>query len=433
MKNKKKEFHFITLENFIKDIEHIFLNTNIKKIFIPDPEYKYIIALSGGPDSILLSYLYYIFYKKKWIKEPILFHFNHQIREEANKEEEFVIKFANRLKIPIYVETRNILNLSKKLKRNLEETARIYRYRSLYRLTKNFLEPSFVVTGHHGDDYIETIFLRLLRGSSLYNIFFFTKRNIPITIANKIYFLRILSPLLLFDKTEILNVLDKKKIKYLVDSSNYNLNYKRNFIRHSILKPLKNSGLKPGIIWQKTHLGIQHFSGFDYNHKDFFIIDKNIFANLYEREIKIIFDQISKILGIQPIQKHMISEFIYQSFSNRIYLQNKQVIIESVRNKIWFIRKDSLLLKEPEIRKKNNKVVILWNNQTRFYKNNTILLYLKIEENHKIKYYVKEILREKEIPLTIRSLIPYIKNEKEEVVKIILSFINGYWDICFFK
>ncbi|GIX42194.1 MAG: tRNA(Ile)-lysidine synthase [Leptospiraceae bacterium] len=429
MKNKKMQkskFKFISFNKFIKDLENSYLDPVVRNIFIPDENFKYIIAISGGPDSVFLSYVYYKLYSNQFIKEPVLFHFNHKIREDSDKEENFVIQLAEQLNLPLYVETKNVLKSSKKLKKNLEETARILRYRALFRLTQDLNENSIIVTGHHADDYLETIFLRLLRGSSFRNIYFPYLRSLPLTIAKKRYFVRVLSPLLLFEKLELLKYLEKNQIQFVVDSSNYNIDFKRNFIRHNVIAPLKKIGFHSGIIWQRTHLNLIQFNQ-DYRILDYYILEKSLFYGLGNREIKIIMDQISKNLGILPFSSSIISEFIYESYNNKIQIETKECYIESVKNKIWFIRKDSLLFQEPVISYNNNYYEVYWNNQKRIYKDDIIKIqYLKIEKDLKLKNYLKEIMREKEFPRILRQHIPYIIYKDK--IRILFSFLDTFWD-----
>lgn len=355
-----------------------------------------------------------------------MFHFNHQIRKESEEEENFIIKVAQKLDLPLYIDTLNIPKIAKKLKKNLEETARIFRYRSLFRLA-NKIQNSIVLTGHNADDYIETVLLRLLRGSHFRNTLFWQKRNIILKISKKTHSLTIYSPLLLFEKTEILKYLDQNQIPYLIDYSNFDTKLKRNYIRHKILLALKKIGFSSSLVWQRTHLQSKFFTEKESNLRDFITIDQFLFENLSNLEIKILFDQITKKIGIFPIQKEIIFEFIRQSSSNRIYIESKECIICSSKNKIWFIRKNSPLLKKPVIIIQKDFSIIEWNNQKRIYKNVFQIHFLEMENNLSIKKKIKESLREKSIPEVIRNHIPYIILEKN--FKILLSFIEGFWDL----
>jgi len=425
----KKKFQFISFHQFIDELLKDFFNPLLQKIFIPDKNCQFIIAVSGGPDSIFLTYVYKILYKKNLIYEPVLFHFNHKIRKESDKEEDFVVNLARNWNLPIYVESSEVLKLAKKLNKNLEECARILRYRALFRLSKNFCNESIIVTGHHADDYIETVFLRLLRGSSLRNIQFEFKRVLPITIAKKKYFLNILSPLLLFEKSEMIDYLEKNHIPYVIDHSNFDTNFKRNNLRKNVLKPLKELGFKSGLVWQRTHLNISYFKNIE-DKKDFYIIDKILLSGLGNKEIKLYLDQVTRILGILPFSSSIISELIYQSHNNIIKIITKECIIESVKDKIWFIRTDSYLLKEPYIESNLENYIIIWNHQERIYKKNDIkeVQYLLKDKDNKRKSKIKEILRVNNFSRYLRKNIPYIihKNDK---IQILLSFIEGYWDM----
>jgi len=420
----KKRFQFISLKDFIKELDQNLINDSIKQIFIPDKEKTYIVALSGGPDSLFLTHIYNKFYKKKYIEELILFHFNHKIRKEADEEEEFVIGFAQQLDLPIVVSSKNVVEFCRKTKKNLEEAARILRYRDIFRLTKRLKKECFVVTGHHGDDYIETIFLRLLRGSSLKNINFFHKRTLPIKIAHKSYSLNLLSPLLLFDKTEILEYLEENRIPYKIDRSNFDESYKRNFIRKNVLEPLKRIGFKSGIVWQRTHLSTIYFKNQSHL-QEFICIDRQLLNGLDNSTIKMILDQVTKSLGVSPFSSKIVAEFIYQSEHSVIKIETKECLIESVRNKIWFINQNAFLLKEPKILKEDHHWIILWDDKKRIYNYNDIIKIFYLKQNNLSK--IKEILREKEIPQSIRKNVPIIIRQHH--YQILLSYIKGFWDL----
>ncbi len=422
----ENEFKRISLEYLIYLVEKDFEKHPLKNFFIPNNNLHFIVSFSGGPDSMFLMYLYHQFKKKGLIKDLSLFHFNHQLRKESDEEENFVIKIAKIYDLPIFVESGKVFEISKKLKLNLEETARILRYRALFRITKQF-PTSLVLTGHTADDYIETLILRLIRGANLNYPFFWHHRKMILKIANRTQILPVFSPLLLFEKKEILEFLHKKEIHYIIDSSNFDLKFKRNYIRHKVIEPLKQIGFQSSLVWQRTHLDIQYFLKKQNSLKEYIFLETAVFYNLSNREIKILFDQITRAIGLQPLQKEIIYEFIKQSHKNKIYIESKQIIINSCRNQIWFIRSNSTLLKHPII-KKEKETILEWHSQKRIYKIKDIKIsYLEQETNSYLKKNIKEALREVSFPKIIRNKIPYIVYK--EKVQILLSFLENFWDL----
>lgn len=89
-----------------------------------------------------------------------------------------------------------------------------------------------MLTAHHGDDLVETILMRLSRGSSL-------KGMCGIEKVSKRAFYRILRPLLYLDKTLIYQYVKEKHIPYVEDNSNQDSHYTRNRYRKEVLPFLK--------------------------------------------------------------------------------------------------------------------------------------------------------------------------------------------------
>ncbi len=185
-------------------------------------------GISGGPDSIFLLELL-----KKLPIKIIVAHVNHQLRKEANGDEEFVKKLCQSTNTIFAPLPSDITYLSQKSKQGLEETGRKVRYNFFNKLAKKN-QAKFIITAHHADDNLETIILNFARGASLQGL---TGMQEMETSNSSITSL--LRPLLTISKQEILDFLRFKKLKFRVDKSNNSLVYKRNFIRHKIIPLLK--------------------------------------------------------------------------------------------------------------------------------------------------------------------------------------------------
>ena len=138
-----------------------------------------------------------------------------------------------------------------------------------------------------------------------------------------------------------------------------------------------------------------------------------------------ILDQVTKSLGVSPFSSKIVAEFIYQSEHSVIKIETKECLIESVRNKIWFINQNAFLLKEPKILKEDHHWIILWDDKKRIYNYNDIIKIFYLKQNNLSK--IKEILREKEIPQSIRKNVPIIIRQHH--YQILLSYIKGFWDL----
>ncbi len=123
---------------------------------------RMVVATSGGPDSVaLLRALAGLAKRRTWHLRLAVGHVNHHLRDDAEEDARFVATLARRLELPLL---RADLDLSRP-KGNLEAHARKERYRSLAMMANDF-DARYIVTAHHADDQLETLMMRLLRGSS---------------------------------------------------------------------------------------------------------------------------------------------------------------------------------------------------------------------------------------------------------------------------
>ncbi len=179
-----------------------------------------ILGCSGGPDSMcLLNVLYKMNFR------IVCAHVNHNIRLESAKECEFVKNYCEEIGI-VFEE----LELPPNLNQN-ESFYRKKRYDFYKSLADKYKTP-YIATAHHGDDLIETILMRISRGSHLKGYSGFSK-----TYKEKNYVF--IKPLIFYSKEEIETYNKKNSIPYVVDGSNEQDTYTRNRYRHNVLPFLK--------------------------------------------------------------------------------------------------------------------------------------------------------------------------------------------------
>ena len=170
-----------------------------------------VIGVSGGPDSMCL--LSFLDEKIIGVKLNIIVaHVNHNVRIESASEEEFVKEFATSKKYIF-----ESLKLPK-IEGNFEAEARKLRYRFFEKLVDKY-NAKYLFTAHHGDDLVETIIMRLIRGSS-----FKGYHGIDLITKVKNYYL--VRPLLYMNKKEILAYLDSNKI-YIIRQLNFTIRFTR--------------------------------------------------------------------------------------------------------------------------------------------------------------------------------------------------------------
>lgn len=176
---------------------------------------KYVIAVSGGVDSmVLLDTL-----SKQENLELIIAHYDHGIRPDSSEDRKFVQSVAEDYGLTFEYEEGHLGETAS------EEQARIGRYAFLRTISEAYGAKG-VITAHHQDDLIETALLNMLRG---------TGRKGITSLADGPYLLR---PLLRVSKAQILAYAAKHRVRWREDSTNSDTRYTRNYIRSALVPQL---------------------------------------------------------------------------------------------------------------------------------------------------------------------------------------------------
>ena len=171
---------------------------------------KYILAVSGGVDSVVLLDML----SKRPDLELIVAHFDHGIRDDSADDAEFVVGLAEKYSLDFETKREN-------LGRNVsEEVARARRYKFLREIARKY--DAKLVTAHHADDVVETIAINLSRGTGW--------RGLSAMDSD------IIRPLTDMTKLEIMNYAKNNKLAWHEDSTNNSDDYLRNRIRRRLEK-----------------------------------------------------------------------------------------------------------------------------------------------------------------------------------------------------
>ncbi len=196
---------------------------------------KVLIACSGGADSTaLLDILLTL--RDDYSLKLVLAHFNHKLRRDADKDEEFVHGLARAYSLPLYVKRENIRAYAREHKLNVEEAGRFRRYEFL-RVTAAKIGANRIATGHTMTDQAETFLLRLLRGSGPQGL---------AGIAPAINGL-IIRPLVEVERRDVERHLKARGVACRVDESNFDRRYLRNRIRLELI-PLLERKFEPRVV-----------------------------------------------------------------------------------------------------------------------------------------------------------------------------------------
>jgi tRNA(Ile)-lysidine synthase len=186
-----------------------------------------LVGVSGGPDSVALLHLLLDRAPAHRLHLGVA-HLNHQLRDGADRDEEFVRQLAAALGLPFHGHRADVRAWQARYRLSLEEAARQVRY--------VFFEEvcaangyAKIALGHHADDNAETLLLQLLRGSGRLGL-----SGIPVIRAGVT-----IRPLIFATRSDIADYLRIRKIPYVSDPTNTEHAFLRNRIRHRLIPELE--------------------------------------------------------------------------------------------------------------------------------------------------------------------------------------------------
>ena len=296
----------------------------------------FLIAVSGGPDSLALTALSKIYSDEK--KNKVFFVLiDHGIRSNSSKEAKSVKSLLKKKKINL-----TILKNKLKINKNIQSQAREIRYKLLLNFC-NKHKVKFILTGHHRDDQIETFLIRLSRGSGVQGLSSMKKKS------NLNKQTKLIRPLL-DEKKQHLTVLAKQYFgKVFKDPSNINQKYLRTKIR-SLIKQFEKSGIKhESIISSINHLGATRDTLNTYISR----IEKTC---IKKKEKKIIINLNKFLLENEEIQLKIFSNCI-KNISKKYYPPRAKKVL-SLLDKLKPLENSKVTLGGCIIEKIQNKLVI---------------------------------------------------------------------------
>jgi len=422
---------------------------------------KFIVGFSGGADSLCLLYLMKSLFPTSQIKAVYI---NHKIRPSKELEKELQLNKNNcsKIGIPLTIielEDGQVSSLSKKENLGEEAACRILRYKKL----ESFCQAEgfdYILTAHNRTDQLETVAMRLIKGSAL-------------TSLRGIYPIRgkIIRPVLELERKDFEIYLKSKGFTWSEDSTNSNNKYLRNYIRNDLFLKLKK--IMPEydksllLIQKKVEKACMNFDkdfqfdgkGIDLDefrlmnnfHKELLLFsywDEVFYSEEKGLEVSLSRKNVSRIIEATNNKKGISMDFskaIVCITKNRLFILNKNELEQYPKN--WSFELD--LTKEREIVNlpyglclkrgfgnnkmnkdiKNNPQIFLFNEDLKgkvrvsnYENGDTIQLKSGTKK-------ISRLLQDFGIPSVLRKFVPVIYDEKQAVA-VMAAFFGGKDRIC---
>lgn len=366
----------------------------------------------------------------------IVAHINHNVRKQSNTEELFLSNYCKDNNI-----TFECMKITEYKENNFENEARKKRYK-FYKEILTKYNSSYLFLAHHADDLMETIIMKITRGSNI-NGYAGIKK---ISYQDNYYIVR---PFLDYTKQDILEYIKKYNITYYDDYTNNDITYTRNRIRHNIIPLLKKEDInihKKFIKYSNTLNEYNDYINYEVNNiiKDIYInntlyldkfntmhpfIKKNILYhilnNIYNNKENIVKDiHIKNILNLinnpkpnitinMPNNIYVTKEYNILIFSNKYNIENYNIKFDkkaSINNFTIEQIEDTQL--------NGNDICRLNSNEIRlplYIRNKKDGDYIELLGLNK-KKKIKEIFIECKIPIRQRNNYPVLVDSKNNIL-----------------
>ena len=207
---------------------------------------RILVACSGGPDSMALLHLLQDIANHRHTKYELgVAIVDHSIRPESKDEVLWLRNQVESLGLPFYTATFDVPRLSKDQKLSAETVGRQVRYQWLNEIAQSE-GYDYIAVAHHKDDQAESILAHLIRGTGLNGL-------TGMSVVSYDYTVPVIRPLLDVTKSELLDYLADRDLTYCIDSTNDDISYQRNRIRHRIIPELEF--INPNVVDAIVRLG----------------------------------------------------------------------------------------------------------------------------------------------------------------------------------
>ncbi len=343
---------------------------HIKTKFPELLEERFLLACSGGVDSMVLTHLCH--------RAKLNFaigHCNFQLRgRESDTDEKFVRDWAFQLSKPFFSTCFDTINYVSKNKVSVQLAARELRYRWFAEIMQEN-DIKILVTAHQADDNLETFLINLSRGTGIDGLTGIPEKTD--TLAR---------PLLPFTRSQILEYAKIENLAWREDSSNSDTKYLRNKIRHEIVPKLME--LHPTFLenfknTQRYITGISQLAEFHIN---------QVRKTNFQHDDGVIKISVASLSKLKPLKAHLFALFKAYGFTE---WNDVKSLLTAMSGK--------------EVRSGTHRLV----------KDRDFLLLTEIQEEDPKEYHISHDEREIHTPIHLRmSQVSLVKETPKNVLYV---------------
>ncbi|MCB1167437.1 MAG: tRNA lysidine(34) synthetase TilS [Leptospiraceae bacterium] len=428
-----------------------------------------ILAVSGGMDSMFLMHLLNAVRLRyqgesgspndrsereriSSVSPLTIFHLNHGLRPEASLDEQLVLDEARKLDLPVFLEYEDTAQFARKMSLQLEEAGRFLRHRSLFRAAR-LSGADFALTGHHGNDYIETMLMRQVRASAMSSteILPFCD-ELPVWSSLRksrrlLGHLKLMRPLLFLERNQIQELASNLSIPFVQDASNDSVLFQRNRIRASVVPVLEDEGLRPGILWIRQHDWNSEWQRLNWkaatipeatDDNGWVKIPEGLWKQATDWEMAAMVRSATRRLNLNPPTVQLLKSLqSYRSgrVSAQLRVQCGAWEMWSAGKGLWIYPRTGGFFSSPRATRGVDHIEVQWLGQKRKYRDPD----LRLASYEDVKQYalldpesgvrktgrLKTIYQKESLPPPVRSNIPILTDGSGLARRLCLSFLEG--------
>ncbi len=316
------------------------LENHLSKNFSFLKNKKLLLATSGGLDSMVMVDLF-----KKMTFDIAIAHCNFQLRGiESFGDQNFVQEYADSNNITLFNTQFDTQAFAKDYKLSTQVAARELRYNWFYELleTENY---DYILTAHHADDNLETFLINLSRGTGLEGFTGIPAQND-----------KVIRPLLVFSREEILAYAKENNIEWREDSSNASDKYLRNKIRHDLVPILKE--LNPNFLnsFQKTQAFLQEAEAMA---EDASIMVYQQVAKEIDNTIQFDLKKLTQLPNYKSYLYQWLKEFGFTAWEDIYDLVDSQTGKQVVSPEYGLLKNRDFLILSPLVNKEKSETYLI--------------------------------------------------------------------------